>query len=171
MKSDYLIWLFPIVFMIHEFEEMVFMKWWIRKNSESILLRFPRFGARIIQQQKSLSTEQFTLIVAEEFIIVFLVIIISELTSNYNLYLGLVFAYSIHLLVHIIQSIVIRQYTPAIVTSIITGLFCIYAIYYFINNDLIDITNTIIYGLGLSLFVFINLRLMHFLAKKIKILN
>lgn len=118
MKSDYLIWLFPIVFMIHEFEEMVFMKWWIRKNSESILLKFPRFGARIIQQQKSLSTEQFTLIVAEEFIIVFLVIIISELTSNYNLYLGLVFAYSIHLLVHIIQSIVIRQYTPAIVTSL-----------------------------------------------------
>jgi hypothetical protein len=171
MKSDYLLWLFPIVFMIHEFEEIVFMKWWIRKNSESILLKFPRLGERIIQQQKSLSTEQFTLIVAEEFIIVFLIIIISALTSNYNLYLGLVFAYSIHLLVHIIQSIVIWQYTPAIVTSIITGLFCIYVFYYFINNDLIDFTKTIIYSLGLTLFVFINLRVMHFLAKKIKTLS
>ena len=60
--------------MIHEFEEIVFMKWWIRKNSESILLKFPRLGERIIQQQKSLSTEQFTLIVAEEFIIVFLIL-------------------------------------------------------------------------------------------------
>lgn len=157
--------------MIHEFEEIVFMKWWIRKNSESILLKFPRLGARIIQQQKSLSTEQFTLIVAEEFIIVFLIIIISALTSNYNLYLGLVFAYSIHLLVHIIQSIVIWQYTPAIVTSIITGLYCIYVFYYFINNDLIDFTKTIFYSIGLTLFVFINLRVMHFLAKKIKTLS
>lgn len=171
MKSDYFLWLFPIVFMIHEFEEIVFMKWWIRKNSESILLKFPRLGARIIQQQKSLSTEQFTLIVAEEFIIVFLIIIISALTSNYNIYLGLVFAYSIHLLVHIIQSIVIWQYTPAIVTSIITGLFCIYVFYYFINNDLIDFTKTIFYSIGLTLFVFINLRVMHFLAKKIKTLS
>lgn len=171
MESDYLIWLFPIVFMVHEFEEMIFMKWWIRKNSESILLKFPRFGGRIIQQQKSLSTEQFTLIVAEEFIVVVLVIIITALTSNYNLYLGLVFAYSIHLIVHIIHTVVIWRYTPAIVTTIITGLFCSYAFYYFIINDLVDFTDTIFYSLGLSLFVFINLSIMHFLAKKIKILS
>ena len=171
MESDYLVWLSPIVFMIHEFEEMIFMKWWIRKNSESILLRFPKIGERIIGQHKSLSTEQFTLIIAEEFIVVIAVVIISAITSGYNLFTGLVVAYFIHLLVHVIQTIVLWRYTPAIVTTIITGIICIYIFYYFFNNNLVEFTRTLIYSIGLTVFVFVNLRIMHSVAKKIKILS
>ena len=171
MEPDYFVWLFPIIFMIHEFEEMIFIKWWIRKNSALILLRFPKIGERITGQYKSLSTEQFTLVVAEEFIVVIAVVIISATTANYNLFIGLVVAYFVHLLGHVIQTIILWQYTPAIVTTIVTGLFCIYVFDYFIIYKLIDFTDTLLYSLGLTVFVFINLRMMHSIVKKIKILS
>jgi len=34
MNDEMIIWLFPIVFMIHEFEEIIFMRWWVARNKE-----------------------------------------------------------------------------------------------------------------------------------------
>jgi hypothetical protein len=44
MKPEIIIWLFPIIFMIHEFEEIIFMRWWLGKNKESILTKYPKLG-------------------------------------------------------------------------------------------------------------------------------
>ncbi|TAL76195.1 MAG: HXXEE domain-containing protein [Bacteroidetes bacterium] len=171
MKPEILIWLFPIVFMIHEFEEIIFMRWWFRKNKESILIKYPKLGKRMVVQFESLSTEAFSLIVAEEFILASLIVIISVITSNYDLYFGLITAYSVHLLVHIIQTVAIRQYTPAIVTTILTGIFSVVVFIEFTNRELISFNHALIYSIVLTLVIFLNLNLMHRLIKRIEILT
>jgi len=171
MKPEILIWLFPIVFMIHEFEEIIFMKWWIDKNKAHVLNKYPKLGKQVFGQFDALSTESFSLIIAEEFLIVSLIVVYSSFTSNYDLYTGLILAYSIHLLTHLVQSIVLRSYTPAIITTILTGIFCAYAFFEIRNADLLTFNRTLIYTIVLTVIVFLNLKIMHGLVKKIRILN
>jgi hypothetical protein len=170
MKTEILIWLFPIIFMIHEFEEIIFMRWWLEKYREPILNKYPNLGKRAIGQFDLISTEAFSLIVAEEFLIVSVIVVISALTTNYDLYAGLISAYSIHLLSHLIQTIVIRKYTPAIITTVLTGFFCGFVFTRLISSELLSFNRTFIYSVVLTLVVFINLKLMYYVVRKIKIL-
>jgi len=171
MKPEILIWLFPIVFMIHEFEEIILMRWWVAKNKEHILDKYPKLGKQVIGQLGALSTESFSLIVAEEFLIVSFIVVYSAFTSNYDLYIGLILAYSVHLLTHLIQSIVLRSYTPAIITTILTGIFCAFTFIKIRNSELLNFNLTFIYTIVLTVIVFLNLKIMHSLVKKIRILN
>lgn len=171
MKPELLIWLFPIVFMIHEFEEIIFMRWWVKRNKEHILTKYPKLGKQVLGQFDVLSTEAFSLIVAEEFLIVSFIVVFSASTSNYDLYVGLIIAFSIHLLTHFIQSIVLRSYTPAIITTLITGIFCGYAFIILKNSELLSLNRTLIFSFALTLIVFLNLKIMYSMVKRIKILN
>jgi hypothetical protein len=170
VKPEILIWLFPIVFMIHEFEEIIFMRWWVKKNKEQILNKYPKLGKQVLGQFDIVSTEAFSLIVAEEFLIVSFIVIFSAFTNNYDLYIGLILAFSIHLLTHLIQSIVLKRYTPAIITTLITGIFCAYAFVKMMNSELLSFNRTLIFTAVLTVIVFLNLKIMYSLVKKIKIL-
>lgn len=171
MKPEILIWLFPIVFMIHEFEEIIFMRWWVKKNKEQILNKYPKLGKQVLGQFDVVSTEAFSLIVAEEFLIVSFIVVFSAFTNNYDLYVGLILAFSIHLLTHLIQFIALRSYTPAIITTLLTGIFCAYAFANMRNNELLSFNRTLIFTIVLTVVVFLNLKIMYSLVKKIKILN
>ena len=171
MTSEVLIWLFPIIFMIHEFEEIILMRWWLGKNREPLLRKYPNLGKHVLGKSESFSTEAFSFIVAEEFLIVSIVVLFSVFTNNFNLYLGLVVAYFIHLLTHLIQSIMIKKYTPGIVTTFLTGVFCVFVFFRLIDSGLLSINRTILYSAVLTLVVFMNLKFMYYVANKIKILN
>jgi hypothetical protein len=171
MKPEILIWLFPIVFMIHEFEEIVFMSWWVKKNKEHVLKKYPKLGKQVLGQFDVFSTEAFSLIVAEEFLIVSFIVVFSALTGNYDLYAGLILAFSIHLFTHLIQSIALRSYTPAIITTLLTGIFCVYATLILINSELLSLSRTLIITIVLTVIIFLNLKIMYRLVKKIQILT
>ncbi len=171
MKPEILIWLFPIVFMIHEFEEIIFMHWWVKKNKEHILNKYPKLGKQVLGQFDVISTEAFSLIVAEEFLIVSFIVVFSAFTNNYDLYVGLILAFSIHLLTHLIQFIALRSYTPAIITTLLTGIFCAYAFVKIINSELLSFNRTLIFTIVLTVVVFLNLKIMYSLVKKIKCFN
>ena len=90
---------------------------WTAKNGAEICRRIP--NASLIFN--NLTTEGFALAVAEEFV---LLLIICGLTFTgiraFNLiWLGVFFAFTLHLVVHIGQAVVFRKYIPALATSII----------------------------------------------------
>ena len=120
MTIETLIWLFPIMFMIHELEEIIFMKPWIKKNAATIQKRFPFIGRRFRKATKDFSTRKFALIVAEEFIIISAVTVVSMQWGFINMFTGMLIAYSLHLFIHIVQFIIYRRYIPTIVTSLIS---------------------------------------------------
>ncbi len=55
----------------------------------------------------------------EQLVICLVICIITRFTESYGLWLGSFIAYTLHLIIHMGQSIVIKKYIPAVITSII----------------------------------------------------
>ena len=158
------IWLFPILFVFHDFEEIIGSKLWVTKNGAAITQRFPK-TAFIFNK---FSTEGFALAVAEELV---LLLIICSLTFTgiraFNLlWLGTFIAFTLHLVVHIGQAIVIRKYIPALATSIF-----LLPVSAWIATDSIrtidgSVVEIVAYSLVAAIAVGANLFLAHWLARK-----
>lgn len=160
-----IVWLLPIVFMLHDFEEIIFFKSWITKNKENLSKKFPKLSKRFFARFENLSVQGFTLAVAEEFILLSVITFLSIIFESYLLWLGIFMGFFIHLLVHLIQWIVFRKYIPAIYTSIISLIYCAYSLDFILSNNLFEIKDIIIWtfiGFGI---VIVNLLFAHKLAE------
>ena len=127
-KIQVIIWLFPILFIFHDFEEIIFIQVWISKNRRYLCEKLPRLSKKLLPHFDNITTSSFALGVAEEFILISIITAISYLMNWYSLWLGLFIAFTLHLAVHCFQALIIRKYVPAIVTSIICLPICIYII-------------------------------------------
>ena len=112
-----IIWLFPVLFLIHDLEELVGLKSWIERNGKVVGERFPRFAPMF----RCYTTERMVKAVAEEFA---LCLLLTALASTGKLPMQLIWygafaAYTFHLVVHIVQSVVLRMYVPAVATSVL----------------------------------------------------
>lgn len=152
---------FPILFIIHDFEEIIFMKPWIIKNSLYFQNNYPRLANKLLPHFKNLSTESFALGVAEEFVIIVLVTLYTYFTNEYRVWLELFIAFSVHLIIHLIQCIIIKRYIPSVITSILCLPCCIYIIILMVLNLNISYTSIIGYSLiGIAIMI-VNLIAIH----------
>ena len=131
-----LITLLPLIFMFHDFEEIIFIKSWILKNDKYLQQRFPKLSKQILKM-KNVSTSTFALGVAEEFILFVAITYFSLLTDNYGWWLGLLVAFTLHIFLHITQFIVVKRYVPAITTSILVLPYCLFTLVKFINMNIL----------------------------------
>lgn len=111
--------LFPSIFMLHELEEM---------------LLFPRFMDRNPQMQRRLLSGAFTsfrinAIIYQEFILLLIILGLSIYFESFDFYLTIIIAYIYHVIGHVFQSIILRQYIPGVLSGIITAGYCTYQIY------------------------------------------
>lgn len=157
----------PIIFMLHDFEEIIMMKPWMKKNEKYICQRFPKVGPRIVSHIKDTSTEGFALCVATLFLMLGAVTLFSLWKNSYMLWMSLFVVFSLHIIVHIIQWIVFRRYIPAIATSLLCIPYCIYGISQIVN--MFTLSNILIYSFVTSVVVFLFLLVEHrYIAKLIK---
>lgn len=111
--------LFPSIFMLHELEE---------------ILLFPRFMDRNPQMQRRLLSGAFTsfrinAIIYQEFILLLIILGLSIYFESFDFYLTIIIAYIYHVIGHVFQSIILRQYIPGVLSGIITAGYCTYQIY------------------------------------------
>ena len=111
--------LFPSIFILHELEE---------------LLLFPRFMERNPQLQRRLLSGAFTsfrinAIIYQEFILLLIILGLSIYFESFDFYLTIIIAYIYHVIGHVFQSIILRQYIPGVLSGIITAGYCTYQIY------------------------------------------
>lgn len=154
-----MIWLFPLLFIFHDFEEIIFMRAWISKNRSYLCERFPTLSKKLLPHFDHMTTSSFALGVAEEFIIISIITIVSYLTNWYDFWIGSFIAFTLHLFIHCFQALIVRKYIPCIVTSIICLPICMYII-----KEIIQIStlNTIIfYSLLCFIIMVINLGAIH----------
>ncbi len=168
MNIDFttIVWLLPIVFMLHDFEEIIFFKGWIAKNKEELSSRFPKLYKRFLPRFENLSVQAFSLAVAEEFLLLSFITVLSVVFGSYLLWLGVFMGFFIHLIVHLIQWIVFRKYIPAICTTFIALLYCGFAFSYILRNNLFEAKEILLWtvvGLGI---VIVNLLFAHKLAER-----
>jgi hypothetical protein len=160
------------MFMLHEFEEMIFFKPWVRKNGEYLQGRLPDPAKRFLSHLEKLSVPAFAVAVAEEFILLSIITIVSVMFDFYLLWLGVFLGFFIHLLIHLAQWIILRRYIPAIVTTFISLVYCGFSFIYILREGLFQTTEILLWTvIGFTIIV-INLLFVHKLAewfdKKIK---
>ena len=112
-----LIWLFPIAFMFHDFEEIILGEAWLKKNAEEIKARVPAFLAGQISSVLDKTTGELVLPVGLIFTLAF---ISSALAVAYKIYVPFFFASSmffLHGFMHLGQAILLRKYVPAVISS------------------------------------------------------
>jgi len=165
MDFKIIVWLLPIIFMIHDFEEIIFFKSWITKNKDYLSRKFPKLSKRLLFRLENLSVPAFSLAVAEEFVILSIVTVLSVLYDSYLLWFGIFMGFFIHLLVHLIQWIALRRYIPAIYTSIASLLYCIFSLNYILKNKLFEINEIVIWSFIGFVIVVLNLIIAHKLAE------
>ncbi|GIN88559.1 hypothetical protein J6TS2_49450 [Heyndrickxia sporothermodurans] len=117
-----LIWLFPVLFILHDFEEIIMIEKWMNNNSEVIYEKLPRRVANRVFKQFSMTTTQFSISV----LVIFLFVSSSPyMASQYiiqgafaNIYFFTVFIliFFLHVFTHIGQSIFLRSITPGVMT-------------------------------------------------------
>lgn len=119
MQFDDWIWFFPILFMFHDFEEVLFMKTWVAKREGKLLEYFPKYAPTFLRHFNKVSQVGFAFAVAVIFVFVSIITITASVFDFYLIWLGFFIVYVLHLVVHLIQAIAVRGYVPALVTSIL----------------------------------------------------
>ncbi len=130
MKTETLMWLLPIVFMLHDFEEIIMVQAWVEHNAGQLRTRFPQLAARLLPHLEKLSTSSFALAVAEEFVLLSVVTYVTVELELYSVWAGILVGFFIHLIAHIVQFAIYQRYIPAIFTSVLSTIYCLGTLYY-----------------------------------------
>lgn len=125
---DLLVLLFPMVFMFHDFEEILFLKPWLGRHLPGLRARFPRLAGKGFVRMAAWSSRAFAVGVCEEFVLCCAVSLWAVLSGWYALWFGLLVAFTLHLLIHIGQAAALRSYVPALATSILVLPYCVYTL-------------------------------------------
>ena len=160
-ELEFIICLFPIIFMLHEFEEIIGFKRWFSKDGSWLEKEFPQL-ARQITHLKRLSIPAFTIAVLEEFIIISTLSILTLFSQVYYFWVAAFTVFASHILLHIIQWMIIRKYIPVIITSLLSIPYVAWGVnMIFTKFSLSEITICFIIGFPIAVF---NLYFIHKLA-------
>ncbi|GIZ16051.1 HXXEE domain-containing protein [Capnocytophaga catalasegens] len=159
--------LLPIVFMIHDFEEIIMFQPWLSKNKTELKERFPMFFTFLKKNNLfTLSTSEFAIGVLHMFLLISAVSYWAIYTQNYQWWFGAFMAYFIHLFMHIGQWIIYRKYVPVIITSLLSLPYCFYALYVFVQAEILSLSQMFLWAIiGCSIAI-LNFPLAFFWAKK-----
>lgn len=113
---EYLL-LLPIIFIFHDMEEIVGIKWFYSNNAW-LFERYPK----ILKTYKGMTHMGFSAAVYEEFIPFFGVSLFAYYFPGqvvFALWYGIFLALAGHFVIHIGQALAIRKYIPCVITSLI----------------------------------------------------
>ena len=113
------------------------------------------------------SNEGFSVAVLEEYLLCILVTGVSIFFKMYIIWVGAFIAFSGHLLVHIIQSIIIKRYVPALVSSIILLPISVFLINEVIHTFRCTFSSIVISSIICIIVMLLNLMFIHKIMKKV----
>jgi hypothetical protein len=150
--------LLPVVFMLHDFEEIIIFKPWLEKNRDELKRRFPRIDKTLSKNHDHLSTSAYAVAVLHEFFIITVITYFSLYFGSYHWWFGAFAAFSLHLVVHLAQWLIYGRYVPVVLTSILALPYCIYTLAEFLkvtDMTLGQLSLWAILGMALTLASFI----------------
>lgn len=117
---NFIVWMLPVIFMIHDFEEIIMSEVWGKRYSKEINTIWPKnkpFGLNYI---KNCHTPTFAIGVEVEFLLFTVICLFSVIFDNYFVWYGAFLGVIIHMvLIHIVICFRFKNYVPGVVTSVI----------------------------------------------------
>ena len=153
-----------VLFMIHEFEEIIFIKKFIEKNKVVKDMKNELF---VKKKESYPSTETTSLMIAEEFIILSTLLFIASEFRMYEIVLSLFIVYIAHLVPHIYDALRYRKFSPGSRTSFIIFPLGILIIWNVILNKEINLVILISCVIIIGFLMILNLLFLHKISKKI----
>ena len=153
-----------VLFMIHEFEEIIFIKKFIEKNKVVKNMKNELF---VKIKESYPSTETTSLMIAEEFIILSTLLSIASEFRMYEIVLSLFIVYIAHLVPHIYDALRYRKFSPGSRTSFIIFPLGILIIWNVILNKEINFVIFILCVIIIGFLMILNLIFLHKISKKI----
>jgi len=121
-----LIWLFPVAFMLHDFEEIILSEAWLQKNAgelKGILQnRLPAFLAKRMCAVLDKSAAEFALPISLIFGLTALSSFLAVEYGQYGFFLAASGLFFVHGFAHVAQAVAFRRYIPAVVTSVLVAI-------------------------------------------------
>jgi len=115
-----IVWMFPIIFMLHDFEEIIMAEVWGKRYSKSINTAWPKrqpFGLNYVQH---CHTPTFSIGVEVLFLFFSLISLFSLIFQNYFFWYSAFLGITLHLVfIHMFICIYFKHYVPGVITSII----------------------------------------------------
>ena len=156
------VWMLPILFILHDFEEMIFMPLWKKRHHQKLMtFKKPFFGS--VTQGSA-----FAVGVLEEFVILLLISGLCQMTHNTLLYLSFVIAYTSHFMLHYIMCLRFKGYVPGVVTASLELPIVLMIIFRYWPSD-ISLLPVIVYLFIAMAIAYTNLKVMHQIMPKIQL--
>lgn len=159
------VWLFPLLFIFHDMEEIIGFGIFLKKNKRMLDRKYP-FVSRTYEP---FSTEGIAFGVFEQFAVCLLFCILALLTDSryvWLIWLGGLIAYTLHLLIHMVQAAVIRTYIPALATSILCLPVSLWCIVRSIETLCASVGEIIVFGVIGTVIVAVNLKFAQSLIRR-----
>ena len=156
------VWMLPILFILHDFEEIIFMPLWKTRHHQKLeTFKKPFFGS--VTQGSAFAVGVF-----EEFIILVFISGFCQITDNSLLYLSFVIAYTAHFIIHYIMCLQFRGYVPGVVTVTLELPIVLMIISHYWPSEisLLSVTAYLFVAMALT---YTNLKVMHQMMPKIQI--
>jgi hypothetical protein len=117
---SFIIWLLPIIFMLHDFEEIVMAEVWSKRYSKEINTIWPKRQPFGLQYMQHCQTPALSIAVAVEFLLFSLICLFSAIFQNYLVWYGAFLALLFHFVfIHMMLCIWFKNYVPGVITSAI----------------------------------------------------
>ncbi|OME33935.1 HXXEE domain-containing protein [Paenibacillus odorifer] len=135
-----LLWLLPILFMFHDFEEILTIEAWGAKYRTKLEAAIPSFMRKTYHSMLQMTTRNFAMDVLFVYILIVTVTCIAVFFSNYLLYLAVLAVFFLHVFTHLGQTIYLKVYAPGVVTAVLVVLpYSLYAYYRLLNDNLVSL--------------------------------
>jgi hypothetical protein len=111
--------LFILAFIVHDGEEIAVVHKWVMAHGDDLCEKHPMLR-RVFNYLRKLNTKAFAIAALEELIVLIAISAYAYIGGPYaiELWSAAFMAFSLHLIVHIGQAIVVRGYVPGLVTSV-----------------------------------------------------
>jgi hypothetical protein len=117
---NFLVWMLPVIFMIHDFEEIIMAEVWDKRFHDRIITKFPKrrpFGLGVAYAWQ---TPTLSIAVAIEFVLFSSISYLSVTYQNYLVWFSAYLGLLLHMvLIHILACFYFKGYVPGVVTSVI----------------------------------------------------
>ncbi|WP_315378545.1 HXXEE domain-containing protein [Rothia aeria] len=156
-----------VLFMVHEFEEIIFVRRYIDKHADNNRYHDELFVAG---QDHYPSTAAIAAMIAEEFVVACLILCTGIILDSAEVVAAMFIAYTLHLVIHIREAIVFPGWAPGSRTAVFTMPVIALTLYAAAITLHIDYLKLAILTVVLGALVLLNLQALYRLSEKIETL-
>lgn len=166
MITNVLYILFILAFIVHDGEELAVQHKWVTAHGETLSAKIPKLR-HLFNYIRKLNTKAFATAVFEELVLLIAITVcaLNGWPYSVELWSAVFMAFSIHLIVHVIQAIVVRGYVPGLVSSILLLPFSYLGMQSIC--DTFNVSQLLLYGMVGVVLMAANLVFAHWLGMKI----